>query len=397
MIGRKITAIAFLVLVFGICALIFANAKDVGSALLIGYKDFLSEDDSAFSVVEAAVDSVDDRINRIVSGNTPFIDCNGAFQRLIGRWVIDDISSMRTIYRTMDEQITFDYPRYDVEKYVDNMAALNSFLAEQDTPLLYVQAPFKIDNYNPQLPRGIEDTTNPNADRLLQGLADYGVSCIDLREVIHVAGMDYPSLFFNTDHHWRVDTAFWAYTHVAGELEENYDIEIESDKFDPYNFTFTTFNHVFLGSQGRRVGKYFVGVDDFTLVQPAFDTDYCVKYIEEGKEYNGTFYDAILDKNRIESSSLPTNRYAAFFFGDHAKIEVINNNMDHGKILIVQDSFGLPFSAFMSLNFHQTDIIDLRYFNKQALVEYLKNNAYDMVIFIYNPSSFSNSAMFTFN
>ena len=70
-----------------------------------------------------------------------------------------------------------------------------------------------------------------------------------------------------------------------------------------------------------------------------------------------------------------------------------------GEILIVEDSFGRPFSAFMSLQFNKTDILDLRHYKIQSLTEFIK--AVNMIIYSFIQSGIfsetgNDSIMFTF-
>ena len=82
------------------------------------------------------------------------------------------------------------------------------------------------------------------------------------------------------------------------------------------------------------------------------------------------------------------NKYACYFGGDFPEIIIQNENINSNKrVLIIQDSYGLPFSAFMSLRVKELKMIDLRHFEKSEIEEIKEFNP-DVVIMMYNPSSF---------
>ena len=61
--------------------------------------------------------------------------------------------------------------------------------------------------------------------------------------------------------------------------------------------------------------------------------------------------------------------------------------MSDKKVLVIQDSYGLPFSSFLSLRVKELRTIDLRHFEGKE-IEYIKEYKPDIVLMIYNPSSF---------
>ena len=82
------------------------------------------------------------------------------------------------------------------------------------------------------------------------------------------------------------------------------------------------------------------------------------------------------------------NKYACYFGGDFPEIIIQNEkSLSDKKVLVVQDSYGLPFSAFMSLRIKELRMIDLRHFEGNE-IDYMREYNPDVVIMMYNPSSF---------
>lgn len=393
-----ITAVTFLLIILFAFGLILRSAEEVKYSMFTGFKDMLPENYGFFDIIKASIKNTDNRID-IIARKMPLIDWYGAYKRLIGSRVMEDTDSENIVYKLKNGQLTFVYPEQDMRQYVENIAELKEFLSGKNTEMLYIQVPSKVDKYNPQLPIGINDMANVNADSLLQGLSVRGVQYYDLREAIHNSDIRYGDLFFITDHHWTPQAGLWAYSQVSKLLEKHYGFSINQETISSDHFSYTLLENSFLGTLGRRTGKYYADLDDFTLVIPEFKTDYNVKIYktrDEYTEYNGSFDDTLIRKNRVDPEQpITTNRHSAYLNNDYYKVEIINNQVEDGKILIIHDSYGLTFSSFMSLNFHNTDIIDLRQFREPSVMEYLENHQYDLVLCFYNPSTF-HPTMFTF-
>jgi hypothetical protein len=82
-------------------------------------------------------------------------------------------------------------------------------------------------------------------------------------------GLDQYAAFFKTDHHWKPETGIWANGKIMTYLQELGIIENFNRSWrDIDNFTVAVYKNSFLGSRGQRVGKYFAGVDDISLIYP---------------------------------------------------------------------------------------------------------------------------------
>ena len=98
----------------------------------------------------------------------------------------------------------------------------------------------------------------------------------------------------------------------------------------------------------------------------------------------------------MNDKDVETNKYATYFEWDYGYLRVINNMLDDGKnVLLIKDSYALPFAAFLSTAVQEVDMIDLRDDPKVDLDKVIKNNHYDVVIMLYNTESFTDK-MFSF-
>ncbi len=257
-------------------------------------------------------------------------------------------------------------------------------------PILYVQPPTKyIDGYT-EFPPTLHDQTAANAANTKQAVLDAGVAYLDLREAAEADELDKEKLFYRTDHHWRVETAFWAAQQTAAELDELFGLGLLADPayLDEANWRQTTWRQNFLGSQGRRVGRFYGGLDDFTLLEPDFATAFSVRLWQqtgEVTEKDGSFADALLEQSMLTDPDVYTNRYGAYWGADYPLATADNLNIEDGPtLLIIKDSYALPFGAFLAAAADKIYMVDLRYFDINNLSSYITEIAPDAVIIMYS-------------
>lgn len=393
---RTITAFLFLVFLILMFATTLLHSRVIWANVQRENELYLEPDDKLKEIIYETISNLEFQMKDKFLFKSELIDINGLFQRGIHKNIIEDAEKNYTVYKMKNGQLTFNYLECDQEKmesYIRNMVKLNQYLTDKGTKLLYIQAPFKVNKFDSKLPPGVMDTTNVNADSFLYGLRETDVPYIDLRDAIHEKNFDYQTLFYHTDHHWKTETAFWAYQYVMEYFNRNYGMLYDQEKADDSNFKKRELKQAFLGSQAVRTGKYYAGVDDFTVITPNFDTNYQFHLFNGNLSLitskSGDFETAMIaQKHLTRPDTVKTIRDCAYFDINPPKAKIVNNDVEEGKLLIIEDSFGRPFSAFMSLNFHQTDLLDLRYYKIQSLYEYLEKNEYDYVLFIYNPGVF---------
>ncbi|MBR6252537.1 MAG: hypothetical protein IKR04_01670 [Clostridia bacterium] len=297
-----------------------------------------------------------------------------------------------------DENGFLYFPAYKVS--VDEYANKTIDLSNMVDNFIYIQAPNKmIDGYTNKLVYNY-NFSNENADEFLEKLNDAGVQTYDLRKDLLECGEE-EDLFFKTDHHWKTNTAFWAYQKVVSTLNDRFNLDIDSDNYyrNLDNYNIKTYENCYLGSLGRRTGQAISGLDDYTYIEPKYSTNYTLynmmsSDIEPIK--NGSFANAIAVKQLLYDNNVETNKYATYFEWDYGYLRVINNALEDGKkVLLIKDSYALPFAAFLSTSVYEIDMIDLRDQPKADLERVIANNDYDVVIMLYNTESFTNQ-MFNF-
>ncbi len=100
-------------------------------------------------------------------------------------------------------------------------------------------------------------------------------------------------------------------------------------------------------------------------------------------QLEGTFEEAIVKRHLLDEKDIFTNRYAAYFGADYPEVIVENHLANSNKkVLILKDSFAIPFSAFLSTMVGETRLLDTRYYEGDV-EEYIKAYQPDLVLYVY--------------
>ena len=349
--------------------------------------------------------TTDDLKTRIVSayddnivGFDRFLSVYGMAQKLLGTSVYED-AGYQYIIRDSEDFLHFHTLRADAAPYADAVIALNDTLSDADIPFLYLQAPTKaIEGYT-EFPIGITYQSVNNSDEMAQLLREGGVELLSFAELFAERGIDPAAQFYRTDHHWTTQTAFEAFSCVVPYLNETYGWTLNETKCDRDNWISLYQPQSFLGSIGRRVGQDLCGLDDYTFLEPCFDTAYNVYYPPTSTEvpyWTGSFHETLVRDSLLYSEDVSANRYASYFQYDYAELIIENLLAENDlHVMIIKDSFALPFTAFFSTTVHKTTMIDLREF-EGSVTEYIRSQNPDLVLMLYGNGSFSD-VMYQFN
>lgn len=363
--------------------------------------------EAAERALDSFIDAANPAINALLDRNHTFIELYGGVQRLLGRRVIEDTDPQYTVVRLDGDLLTFvslEPESVDVAGRADEMIQFARRIeTERQIPVLYVQAPSKLD-VSP-LPGGIADHTNADADRLLELLTEGDVDTLDLRPAFRAASRKDPEaageLFFRTDHHWTPAGAFLGYQTLAQKLNRYpYFFRIDQETTEPDNFTVHAFEDIFLGSQGRRVGSLYAGLDRFDVWSPRFATDFSYFVADAGIRREGPFVTSLLFPERLADNGLyETNPYAIYSGGDYLLARAVNRrNPDGKRLLVLRDSFGCALTPFLALGCQEVMAVDPRSFNgnQDTMMEFLDWLSPDAVLILNTASSLRVDALFPY-
>ena len=198
--------------------------------------------------------------------------------------------------------------------------------------------------------------------------------------------------FYRTDHHWKIERVFEMMPALTDEIRDILHLDRPDGKtiFNKYLFCENQDPRSFIGSTGRRGGRFFVPPDDLIYYLPNFETDFSVITINHHglNIFNrGCFEKTLIATDKVSNNGLfkiYQYRYYIYCGTDYYKQHIINHKIDSGRILILKDSTGIPVGTFLSFCFHETMMIDLRYQPKNFNLDRLIDQYHpDIVLIVY--------------
>ena len=339
--------------------------------------------------------AAEDAVQAALTDQRALIQLYGGFQALTGRTVVEDVDPASTVVRLGNGSLSFVASGDpDPAAQAASLKRLQRALDNRDIPLLYLQAPSKI-TADSDLPYGVEDSSNQNADDLLASLDEAGVDYLDFRQTLRNAGGPWKNWFYATDHHWTQEGAFQAFRTLCDKLDD-YDqtlsaargikrrpISIDPKWTDRASYQINTLPSFFLGSQGKRVGSLYAGMDDFALWVP--DSPPLLRYDATDPVSHGDAEDTVLFPERLEETDpFAANPYTYYAGGDYGAARIKNYYNPQGpKVLLIRDSFACALTPYLAYACAEVTTVDPRYFSGD-LLSYVDWVQPDVVLVLYS-------------
>lgn len=317
-------------------------------------------------------------------GRCGFVDLNGLFMRVTGRRTDNSVMKLRNGMLTEENT-----PACDVSLLSAGINKLADYVQDKGMSFLYVQLPYKLDLNSSLLIDGKSDFSHDNADRLIDAL-DAEIDVIDLRELLCRDEADIEKNFFRTDHHWNYSGAFLGFSELLRQLDKRFpDSGINLSVGELANWESHTVKNWLLGSRGRRTGRFFAGLDDMTYYTPKFETEITCGIPQAGKSYVGDFTEANIRMEKItgDRDLYEKDAYCLYMGGDYGYVRLRNAGASGKlKILLIKESYSLPWMAYLSTAFECVDSIDPRQLGDKTAKDYIDELAPDVVILALNPN-----------
>ena len=211
-------------------------------------------------------------------------------------------------------------------------------------------------------------------DQVQKAMKDYNF--VDVRDTLMDHNEEY--IYYKTDHHWTSAGACLAYEvwseHTGGEAEKKDELaeNVVSDKFRGSLYS----KILDADSAYDEIWTYGLQKDD------AFGSKDCTVTIDEKQQLDSIYDDEMLQKK---------DKYAYFLSGNYGQVHIQNQKVASkakGKnILIIKDSFANSFVPFVTQDYENIYMVDLRYYNGD-MKSYLQEHNITDVLVLYNISNF---------
>lgn len=211
-------------------------------------------------------------------------------------------------------------------------------------------------------------------DQVQKAMKDYNF--VDVRDTLMDHNEEY--IYYKTDHHWTSAGACLAYdawserTGGEAEKEDRLAKNVVSDKFRGSLYS----KILDADSAYDEIWTYGLQKDE------AFGSKDCTVTIDEKQQL-----DSIYDDEKLQEK----DKYAYFLGGNYGQVHIQNQkaaSKAKGKnILIIKDSFANSFVPFVTQDYENIYMVDLRYYNGD-MKAYLQEHEITDVLVLYNISNF---------
>lgn len=324
-------------------------------------------------------------------GKEGYLHINGVISTTV------DAVEMNGVVKLKNDHLHTVIFQENVANHVEKVVEFQDYLKNYEVPYLYVQTPCKLEgDYDSNLPTGYISYENSNADVFLQGLQEKNIDFLDLREQVKGENLEISDLFFQTDHHWRIETAFWASPFVVEAVNGALDISVDDFFFDLEEYHVETYEDSFLGAFGVRTGVAFSGKEDFSLILPKFETAFRLEIPSSLIDISGNFQEVFLGNFRSDDI-----QYESFLIGNQDITKITNLNADNDKVIfLLKDSFSLPLACYMANHYKELYLFDLRTgttLERPDILSKVEEIKPDLVLQVLSPSEVGNQEHFLYS
>ncbi|MGN0549771.1 MAG: DHHW family protein [Acutalibacteraceae bacterium] len=329
------------------------------------------------SVVNKIKDSVDYYTSKLLPGRMKYVEANALFNKAVGMSIIsgtDSVAVMKNGY------LTLEATEKDTDSPSKSLKWFSDILEEKGIDFAYIQYPSKEDKNDNQLPDGMTDYNNINADNLLKKLDAENVKNIDMRELLMQKGGNWYSNFFKTDHHWKPETGVWAAGKIAEILNLDFGYSLDTGIGDINNYNVDVHEKIFLGSQGKIATLTFADPEDISIIYPKQKTNFTVTYNTDSP-ITGSFDEVIFNKTYLNNDDFYNfSAYSSYLNGNKAVTSIKNNDCKNGvKILVIGGSYNKCVVPYLAQTVERIDLIDGRYFDG-SMINYIEKTEPDIVL-----------------
>lgn len=175
-----------------------------------------------------------------------------------------------------------------------------------------------------------------------------------------------PELYYNTDHHWTSQGAYYGYATYMGSVGRDCKAAEEFEVTIAEDFQGSTYSRSALWLTPAESIELWQGSDQLTVTNG-----------ESDDVHQGIFY-----LERLEEA----DKYTVFLDGNHSIVR-IQNPGKQGKLLVIRDSYSNCLGGFLAESYGEVVLIDLRYY-RQTVSELVKQEDFDDILVCYSCANF---------
>ena len=247
--------------------------------------------------------------------------------------------------------------------FARNAAAIQTFAKKTALPFYFVPVPSGAQEQGDRLPYSAPSHDQHEELNAIKAGAGANTTVVDLFDTLSDrTGNDY---YYKTDHHWNTFGAFEGYKALVTAMgmqptpKDDFSFEKVSD-----SFLGTLYSKAICSSQ-----------EPDALYLPLYKKQAVVTQQTGKRTRDNLYWKEYLTKK---------DKYSVFLGGNHSVDVVKNPNAStKKKLLLIKDSYANSLIPFLTTNFSEIHIIDLRYYN-QDIYKYVQQNGITETAAVYS-------------
>ena len=273
-------------------------------------------------------------------------------------YVLGKIENNGIIYGN-DGELFEKFDTINEERLKNNINAINLFSENNLEKVSLIIAPNSYEIYKESLPLGSRQINQYEIINEIYSSLKH-TSNINVEDVLMFNKDKY--IYYKTDHHWTTYGAYLGYCGFISSIGGN---AISLDEFEKVELS------GFYGTYYSKSKPFNINSDILTYY----------KFNDLTLELVG---DKIYDSIYAYSKENLRDKYALFLYGNNPLTIIKNNAIKNDKkILVIKDSFANSLIPFLTQNYEEIHVVDLRSFSSK-LSEYLDENTFDNILILYN-------------
>ncbi|MGJ9458134.1 DHHW family protein [Oceanobacillus sp. CF4.6] len=276
-----------------------------------------------------------------------------------------------------------------IQMAASNIEELTNYTNKHDLSLYYFSLPDRRNMLDINYPSWIKPSIgNLDKELLLSKLPKEHLQVIDVGEEWDkkFEMIDYTDFYYKTDHHWNMNGALAAYEVIRNTFDASLPI-YEDGPFVSEEFSKKCIkDKTFMGIYNQQLYETLqpTGEEMCYAVSSRIQTEKWQTFINGLEPENEVSFQDIYGKaNQLDYDQVT---YAEVFTTDYSELHIINPDKKEkdSKVLFLKDSYANPLVPMLAGHFYHTTFYDLRHNKGESLYNYLENDDYDAVAFLYS-------------
>jgi hypothetical protein len=364
-IAQSVFAVLFCaVLVAYAAACLWTRGAEMRAAL------FAIERPASLREARAATVALNDLLYKNLYQRTLLSEAYAYAQRLVGKNETEGFAILRDADGFLEYGgLAPDSPEV-ARAHAQRLWRLQTRAAKKGGKLLFISPPVRHRRYETEF--YAVGLPYPDLHRLCDGvfyyLQRYGIAAPDLRTVFEKEGLPFEAYAFRTDDRLTADAAFATFRAAVDALNRDFDANLDPGGFyrDIRNYQKETYAQSFLGNLGKRAGMAFGGLDDFTVLWPAFPSRYMLS-IQKDDGFEQTLFGpgqttllrpSVLMKAAETRDPYHADLYRVYMGGAYPYSRIRNLAAPKApRLLLVCDDGAAPLAVLLAPLFREIQIV----------------------------------------